>query len=129
MSECFIQQPISKIKFLNYNFNNSRVIKCLVKKDFIFNILHQAGVYNLTANTNIDILKVLYAYLINTGIDTNKMIMNRTPINFLENSCFIPSPDTNDVMIIREIFNVCVRNQLKLHICIETEQGILHYRD
>ena len=50
--------------------------------------------------------------------------MENSPIDYLEDSCFIINEKTtNEVMIIREIFNVCERNNLKLWIEIEVTEG------
>ena len=129
MSTCYLQTTITKQKFLNFDFKDCKITKCLIKGTCIFNVLTQGSVYNININSITDILKVVYAYLINTQIDTNLSIINNSPITFLENTVFLPDINVNEVMIIREIFNVCERNNLKLEISIDTKKGILYYKD
>ena len=127
---CILQKNISKTKFLNFNFQNCNIKKCLIKRQATFNVLEQSSLYNQIINKDKDILKCIYSFLINTNIDTNKNIMEKSPIDYLGNSCFIINEKTtNEVMIIREIFNVCERNNLKLWIEIEVNDGILIYKD
>ena len=127
---CILQKKISKTKFLNFNFKNCNIKKCLIKRQATFNVLEQSSLYNQIINKDKDILKCIYSFLINTNIDTNKNIMEKSPIDYLENTCFIINEKTtNEVMIIREIFNVCERNDLKLWIEIEVNDGLLIYKD
>ena len=127
---CILQKKISKTKFLNFNFQNCNIKKCLIKRQAIFDVLKQCSLYNQIINKDKDILKCIYSFLINTNIDTNKNIMEKSPIDYIEDSCFIINEKTtNEVMIIREIFNVCERNGLKLWIEIEVNDGILIYKD
>lgn len=130
MSTCYLQTKISELKFLNFDFRNCKITKLLIKGKCVFNVLTQGNVYNININSIIDILKVLYAYLINSQIDTNISIIDNSPITFLENSVFLPDTSTIDnVMIIREIFNVCTRNNLKLELSIDISKGHLYYKD
>ena len=127
---CILQKKISKTKFLNFNFVDSKINKCLIKRQAIFDVLKQSCLYNQIINKDKDILKCIYSFLINTNIDTNKNIMEKSPIDYLEDSCFIINENTtNEVMIIREIFNVCERNELKLWIEVEVTEGLLIYKD
>ena len=127
---CILQKKISKTKFLNFNYVNSKITKCLLRRQAIFDVLKQSSLYNHTINKEKDILKTIYSFIINTNIDTNKNIIEKSPISFLENSCFIINEETtNEVMIIREIFNICERNNIKLWIEIEVNDDILIYKD
>ena len=127
---CILQKKISKTKFLNFYFVDCKINKCLIKRQATFNVLEQSSLYNQIINKDKDILKCIYSFLINTNIDTNKNIMEKSPIDYLEDSCFIINEKTtNEVMIIREIFNVCERNGLKLWIEIEVNDGLLIYKD
>lgn len=127
---CVLQKKITTQKFLNYDFRNCIIKKCLIKTDVFFDVINQSHLYGQKIDKFSDILKVLYSFLINTQIDTNKNIIEKSAIAFSDNSCFmIEQESINEVIIIREIFNVCERNTLKLWIEIEIEQGLLIFKD
>ena len=128
---CCVQEKITKTKFLSWDFNNCTITKLFIKKNTFFDVLKQSTLYGTQINTNKDILKSVYLYLINLRIDTSKNIKEKSPITFNGDSCFdITDQYINDVIIIREIFNVCQRNYIKLHIEIQVKDDkYLIYRD
>ena len=130
MPDCYVRKKITNQKFLSFDFKECKVTKCLIKRDILFNVLTQYGLYNHHINDNLDILKCIYSYLINLQIDTSKNIKEKSPITYNGNSCFeIDKEVINDNIIIREIFCVCSRNSIKLHIEIDCGENYLVYKD
>ena len=130
MSECYIKKQITKQKFLSFDFRECKITKCFIKKEVFFDVIKQCGLYNQTIYDNLDILKSVYTYLINLQIDTSKNIKENSPITYDGESCFeIDINIINDNIIIREIFCVCEKNDIKLHIEIDCGENYLIYKD
>ena len=127
---CFIKKNISKLKFINFNFINFKINKFYINKEVFFDVINDSQLYKLNINSNLDILKSFYLCLINLQIDTSKNIKHKSPIIYNGNSCFeIEEKYINDNIIIREIFSICERNNIKLWIEINCKYNYLVYKD
>lgn len=127
----FIQTEITKQKFLQYDFRECNITKCFIKKDIFFDVLKQSPFLQIDIKSIVCILKCIYSYLIRFEIDTSKAIKEHSPITYNGQSCFeIDTSTLDNCTIIREIFNVCVRNNMKLHIEITLKnKSKLCYKD
>lgn len=145
---CTVQKTITIEKFLNYDFREVCNIKKLVIKwgeendECFFNLIKQSHLYQTSFTfgiKNLDILVLFYTFIKTayfSQIDDKSFFDyyifrdGNRPINFLYNIPYnIDKANTNNTMVVREIFRLCELFSIKLWIEIEIKDGLLTYKD